>query len=85
VLRVADNGIGIPSEQLGNLFQRFARAPAASEQAVQGTGLGLVITKAITEAHGGTIEVSSTEGAGSVFEVTLPIPPAELGAEQVRR
>jgi signal transduction histidine kinase len=78
VLRVADNGIGIPSEQLGNLFQRFARAPAASEQAVQGTGLGLVITKAITEAHGGTIEVSSTEGAGSVFEVTLPISPAEL-------
>jgi PAS domain S-box-containing protein len=85
VLRVADNGIGIPSEQLGNLFQRFARAPAASEQAVQGTGLGLVITKAITEAHGGTIEVSSTEGAGSVFEVTLPSRQRELGAEQVRR
>jgi signal transduction histidine kinase len=75
VLRVADTGIGIPAGHLGNLFQRFARAPAALEQAVQGSGLGLVISRAIAEAHGGRITVASGEGAGSVFEVALPVAP----------
>ena len=77
VLRVADTGIGIPADQVGNLFQRFARAPAAMEQAVQGSGLGLVISKAIAEAHGGRITVTSGEGAGTVFEVSLPVAVTE--------
>jgi len=54
-----------------DLFKEFFRADATSH--IRGTGLGLSLVKAITEAHGGQVKVVSTEGKGSVFTLTLPL------------
>ncbi|MFZ1258513.1 MAG: HAMP domain-containing sensor histidine kinase [Candidatus Saccharimonas sp.] len=69
---VQDNGIGMPSNVVGNLFHKFYRSHR-SRETVAGTGIGLYICKAIVESHGGTIGVSSVEGAGSTFSFTVPI------------
>ncbi|WP_068900217.1 PAS domain-containing sensor histidine kinase [Planomonospora sphaerica] len=69
---VADTGIGIPAEQYPRLFGRFFRASTAVESGIKGTGLGLAITRAIVEAHGGTITASPREGGGTVFTLRLP-------------
>ncbi|HYF72699.1 MAG TPA: HAMP domain-containing sensor histidine kinase, partial [Nocardioides sp.] len=74
-LRVADTGIGIPPHELDRLFTRFYRTRAAAEAAIQGVGLGLSITKAIVDSHGGRIEVTSRVGQGSEFRVWLPAGP----------
>jgi len=70
---VADDGMGIPEDELGRLFDRFFRASNARDGGVPGTGLGLPAAKAITELHGGRIEVASTAGSGTTFSVYLPI------------
>ncbi|HEX7626984.1 MAG TPA: ATP-binding protein, partial [Gaiellaceae bacterium] len=80
VLEVADTGIGIPVGEQDRLFQRFFRSSTATEQAIPGTGLGLVISKAIAEAHGGTIGVTSAAGDGTCFRVALPLEPEEVAA-----
>jgi signal transduction histidine kinase len=72
LLEVRDSGIGIPRAEQEQLFSRFFRSSNAVEQAIPGTGLGLYITHAIVEAHGGTIAVESTEGRGTTFSVMLP-------------
>ena len=72
-LAVSDTGIGIPSTEQGKLFTRFFRASTAQKNAVPGVGLGLAITKAITTAHGGTLDLVSTEGVGTTFTLTLPL------------
>jgi signal transduction histidine kinase len=82
VLEVADTGIGIPEEEQGRLFQRFFRTSAASQQAIPGTGLGLVICKAIAEAHGGSISVASEPGRGTTFRVEIPVS-ARAAKEEV--
>lgn len=69
---VTDNGIGIPSSVIGNLFTKFYRSHR-SRQTVAGTGLGLYISKAIIESHGGKIGLTSKEGEGSVFTFSVPI------------
>lgn len=69
---VQDSGIGIPSSVIGNLFSKFYRSHR-SKQAITGTGLGLYISKAIIESHGGGISVNSTEGKGSTFSFRVPI------------
>lgn len=69
---VQDNGIGMPANVVGNLFHKFYRSHR-SRETVAGTGIGLYITKAIVESHGGTIEVKSEEGKGSLFSFTVPI------------
>jgi heavy metal sensor kinase len=69
---VADQGSGIASEHLPHLFERFYRADPSRHRASGGAGLGLAICKAIAEAHGGAIEVSSEPGAGSTFRLSLP-------------
>jgi signal transduction histidine kinase len=83
LLAVSDTGMGIPAAEQAGLFQRFFRTKGATRHAIQGTGLGLVITKAIAEAHGGSIEVESEEGAGTTFRVTLPLAarPAATGSQ----
>jgi signal transduction histidine kinase len=80
VLEVADTGIGIPKGEQERLFQRFFRSSTATEQAIPGTGLGLVISKAIAEAHSGSISVESDTGTGTCFRVELPLEPSEEAA-----
>ena len=75
-LEVADSGIRIAPSEQARLFDRFFRASSATARAIPGTGLGLVISKAIAEAHDGTISVESREGAGTTFRVELPLAPA---------
>ncbi|MEZ5102135.1 MAG: PAS domain S-box protein [Thermoleophilia bacterium] len=75
-LEVADSGIGIPAAEQEKLFQRFFRASTATSQRIQGTGLGLTITKTIAEGHGGTISFTSEVGVGTTFVVELPLVPA---------
>jgi len=71
---VVDRGIGIPQDELPQLFERFHRARNVSSRYYGGLGLGLYIARAIVEAHGGKISVESQEGQGSTFTVTLPLP-----------
>jgi len=68
---IEDHGIGMPSSVVGNLFQKFYRSHR-SRETVAGTGIGLYISKAIVESHGGNIAVRSEDGKGSVFLVSLP-------------
>lgn len=73
VLTVTDTGIGIPTEEQDNLFQKFFRSSTAQKEAIQGTGLGLSIVSAIVSAHGGTIRVRSAHLEGATFTVRLPV------------
>jgi signal transduction histidine kinase len=73
VLEVEDTGVGIPAEEQEHLFERFFRSSTATANAIPGTGLGLTITKAIVERHGGRIEVESAEDAGTTVRVHLPL------------
>jgi signal transduction histidine kinase len=73
-LSVSDTGMGIPAEEQQKLFTRFFRSSTAQRAAVPGVGLGLSITKAITTAHGGTLDLVSVEGQGTTFTLTLPRP-----------
>jgi two-component system sensor histidine kinase KdpD len=69
---VADRGIGIDLSEQGLIFERFYRASAHSQQ-TSGTGMGLAISRAIIDAHNGSMSVTSQLGEGSVFSFTLPI------------
>lgn len=80
VFTVSDDGDGIPAEHLPHLFERFYRADSARDRGRGGSGIGLAIAKALTEAHGGHISVVSRgPGRGATFTVTVPIyrPSAE--------
>lgn len=72
-LEVVDRGIGIPESERDTLFAPFSRTASARQSGVEGTGLGLYITRQIVEAHGGTIDIIETPGGGSTFVVTLPL------------
>ncbi len=71
ILRISDQGIGIPVSEQAHLFEPFYRASNA--KAHQGTGLGLAIVKESVEAHGGSLHYESIEGKGSTFTVRLPL------------
>jgi signal transduction histidine kinase len=73
VVEVVDHGLGIPAEQIGKLFQKFARVRSDDHLKVSGTGLGLYICRLIVEGHGGQIWVESEVGKGSTFGLALPI------------
>jgi len=68
-----DTGIGIPENELENIFERYHRVESSSTRRISGTGLGLFITKILVEAQGGSIWVESTPGQGSRFYFTLPV------------
>jgi signal transduction histidine kinase len=72
-IEVSDTGIGIPDQERERLFERFFRAQSALERQIQGTGLGLYISKAIVDAHQGRIGVDSVPGEGTTFVVELPV------------
>ncbi len=79
-LEVEDTGVGIDAADLPNLFLEFHQLDASAAKKYQGTGLGLALTKRLAEAHGGTVGVRSTPGAGSTFSAVLPrvLPPPIL-------
>ncbi len=68
---VTDTGYGIPEEDLKNIFKTYYRS--ASSAGTRGTGLGLAVVKSFVEAHGGTVRVESSKGAGSSFTIIIPI------------
>ena len=72
VFRVADTGIGMTEEQVGKLFGRFQQADSSTTRRFGGTGLGLSLTKAMTDILGGSVAVESTPGRGSNFTLILP-------------
>jgi signal transduction histidine kinase len=80
-LEVADSGVGIPTEDLPRVFDRFYRADEARSRAAGGVGLGLAIARWCAEAHGGQIAVQSRPGAGSVFTVSLPLALIDDGED----
>jgi hypothetical protein len=77
VITVRDTGIGIPTDEQGDLFQRFFRSSTAQARQIQGTGLGLSIVSAIVSGHGGSIDVKSGHLQGATFTVTLPLARSE--------
>jgi signal transduction histidine kinase len=85
---VADSGIGIPPDEVDQLFSRFVRASNARKAGLPGTGLGLSVVKVLVEMHGGRVEVSSTLGQGSTFSIYLPTAgghgPAAAGGQASR-
>lgn len=80
-LCVKDTGIGIPSEAIPKLFEKFSRVRDEQAEGIEGTGLGLYIVKKLVEVHGGQISVESTHGEGSTFLFSMPI--ADLESEPI--
>jgi two-component system sensor histidine kinase BaeS len=72
-LSVSDTGVGIAPEDLPFVFERFYRADSSRTRATGGSGIGLAITRAIVEAHGGSITAASELGKGSEFRISLPL------------
>ncbi len=78
-VRVADNGIGIPEEELERIFEPFYRVGSTAEGRAAGAGLGLAIVRHLVHRHRGEVAVSSRVGEGSTFTVTLPAAAGEAG------
>jgi signal transduction histidine kinase len=75
-IEVKDEGIGIPQSEQSQIFNEFFRASNAKKIEEEGTGLGLAIVKRTVEKHGGHIDFRSTEGAGAIFKIELPLAQA---------
>jgi signal transduction histidine kinase len=83
VLEVSDTGVGLAPGETERVFERFFRSSRAVSQQVPGTGLGLFISRAIVEAHGGTIAVSRRDGGGTTFRISLPTRVREPDAAEL--
>ena len=83
LLSVTDTGVGIPSDQVDKVFDRFHRVTATKSRTHEGSGIGLSLVRELVRLHGGSIDVTSTVGQGSTFEVRIPYGHAHLPAEQV--
>jgi signal transduction histidine kinase len=79
-VEVRDTGVGIPQEELAQLFERFYRVDKDRSRATGGSGLGLAISKQIVEMHGGDIFVESEVGVGSTFRIRIPKTPLSRSA-----
>ena len=82
IIKVSDNGIGIPQEKIKKLFRRFYDG-AYRQQNTIGHGLGLALTRELVFLHGGTIDCESEEGKGTVFTVTIPIKKEAFSSSQI--
>jgi signal transduction histidine kinase len=85
IVRVQDQGQGIPAAELSQLFQEFQKTSVQSTGGEKSTGLGLAIVKKVVEGHGGRIGVESEVGQGSTFYVSLPLAAADEGGEADRK
>jgi signal transduction histidine kinase len=83
VIKVRDSGPGIPESEMPRIFERFYRGTNVGEARASGSGLGLAIARSIVEMHGGSIEVASVVGSGTVFGVHLPRSREPLMTEPV--
>jgi signal transduction histidine kinase len=83
-LVVRDTGVGIPAAELPRLFERFHRIPQRRSRSYEGTGIGLALVQELVHLHGGTIAVTSAEGQGTTFTVTIPTGTAHLPAERIQ-
>jgi len=83
LLQVKDTGIGIPTEQIPYLFERFHQAEGAADRSYEGSGLGLALVKELVELHKGQISVESVYGEGSTFTVWLQTGTTHLPLDQV--
>ena len=83
LLEVSDSGIGISPGEQAYLFDRFFRTSEAAERAIPGTGLGLTISKALVEGHGGSIALTSVAGRGTTFRVALPLAGAGAASRPI--
>ena len=82
-LQVRDTGVGIPTEELPRIFQRFHRIANTRSRTHEGSGIGLALVNELVRLHGGSIRVESKVGAGTVFVVTIPLGKDHLPAEQI--
>ena len=78
-MKLADTGTGIPEDDLPYIFKSFYRGKSTGTQAVQGSGLGLSLSRQIMLAHKGNIEARSAKDKGSIFIVTIPLYKEENG------
>ena len=83
VLYVADQGIGIPPQELPHIFVRFYRIDTSLRRSTAGAGLGLFLSKAIVDAHGGQIWVRSEVGKGTTFFIALPVEEENRESSQI--
>ncbi len=79
---ITDQGIGLPKDEQDRIFERFYRVDSTLSRKTQGTGLGLYLSRAIIEAHGGTIQVASEPGKGAAFSLTLPREQPQSGHDR---
>ena len=82
LISLSDTGVGIPSTEQQRVFSKFFRASNVIRFETEGTGLGLFIVKNVIRRHGGEISFSSTEGAGTIFSVTLPLKKEMVPQEE---
>ena len=81
VLTLTDTGVGVPAAEMPRLFERFHRIENTRARSSEGSGIGLALVKELVGLHGGTIDATSTEGAGTTFTICLPIGTAHLPAD----
>ena len=84
VLEVEDSGIGIPSDELPRIFERFHRVAGARGRSHEGTGIGLALVQELAKLHGGSAEVASQLGNGSTFTVSIPLGAGHLPTDRLR-
>ncbi|SFL80339.1 SpoIIE family protein phosphatase [Geodermatophilus ruber] len=82
-LTVSDTGTGVPADELPRLFERFHRVADARGRSGEGSGIGLAMVRELVGLHGGTVDVTSTPGAGTTFTVTVPFGTAHLPVDRL--